>query len=259
MFRLFRQLRQRLLTDNRFGKYLLYAIGEILLVVIGILLALQVGTWKENQALEKDRRLLLQNLRTDFELRKNELLEFDEVLEKEINSLEYLLPLFNNTENLPDPAVVDSLLAYSLNAYSFNDSFKLLDLLFNTGRIDLIETAELKSLLLKWPFLMEETLEEQRILGRVDVNIGFPELSRHLSYHDVSGYSKFRNYGFSSYASKIEKDYVGLFQNRAYENYLSLRLQLIRIMKTDRLLMIESAEKILELIQGELRDGNPDD
>jgi hypothetical protein len=47
MLRFFRQIRQRLLTDNKFSKYLLYAIGEILLVVIGILIALQADFWNE--------------------------------------------------------------------------------------------------------------------------------------------------------------------------------------------------------------------
>ncbi|MGB5188613.1 hypothetical protein [Robiginitalea sp.] len=49
MLRFFRQIRQRLLTDNKFSKYLLYAIGEILLVVIGILLALQINSMYESQ------------------------------------------------------------------------------------------------------------------------------------------------------------------------------------------------------------------
>lgn len=47
MLSFFRQIRQRLLTDNKFSKYLLYAIGEILLVVIGILIALQIDEWRE--------------------------------------------------------------------------------------------------------------------------------------------------------------------------------------------------------------------
>jgi hypothetical protein len=57
MFRFFRQLRQRLLAENRVSKYLLYAIGEILLVVIGILIALQIDNWNEaqkNRAYEKE-------------------------------------------------------------------------------------------------------------------------------------------------------------------------------------------------------------
>ena len=49
MIKFFRQIRQRLLTENKFSKYLLYAIGEIVLVVVGILIALQINNWNENQ------------------------------------------------------------------------------------------------------------------------------------------------------------------------------------------------------------------
>ncbi|MBC2838871.1 DUF6090 family protein [Robiginitalea sp. SC105] len=49
MFRFFRQIRQHLLSDNKFSKYLLYAIGEVILVMIGILLALQVNNWNETK------------------------------------------------------------------------------------------------------------------------------------------------------------------------------------------------------------------
>jgi tetratricopeptide (TPR) repeat protein len=47
MIKFFRKIRQKLLTENKFSKYLLYAIGEIVLVMVGILLALQVNNWNE--------------------------------------------------------------------------------------------------------------------------------------------------------------------------------------------------------------------
>ena len=49
MINFFRNIRQRLLRENKFSRYLLYAIGEILLVVIGILIALQINNWNEAQ------------------------------------------------------------------------------------------------------------------------------------------------------------------------------------------------------------------
>ena len=65
MLRFFRQIRQRLLTDNKFSKYLLYAVGEILLVVIGILIALQINNWNEwRKDREKEREVL-------YELKEN--------------------------------------------------------------------------------------------------------------------------------------------------------------------------------------------
>lgn len=47
MITFFRRLRQSVLSENKFSKYLIYAIGEIILVVIGILIALQINNWNE--------------------------------------------------------------------------------------------------------------------------------------------------------------------------------------------------------------------
>ena len=49
MIKLFRKIRQKMLTENKFSKYLLYAVGEIILVVIGILIALSINNWNENR------------------------------------------------------------------------------------------------------------------------------------------------------------------------------------------------------------------
>ena len=72
MIKFFRRIRQQLLTENKFSKYLLYAIGEIVLVVIGILIALQINNWNEIQkskALELNILKDLHNtLNADFDL-----------------------------------------------------------------------------------------------------------------------------------------------------------------------------------------------
>ena len=49
MIKLFRHLRQSVIMKNQTGKYLKYAIGEILLVVIGILIAVQINAWNEGR------------------------------------------------------------------------------------------------------------------------------------------------------------------------------------------------------------------
>ena len=49
MIKFFRKIRQKLLTENKFSKYLLYATGEIILVVIGILIALQINNWNQGR------------------------------------------------------------------------------------------------------------------------------------------------------------------------------------------------------------------
>ena len=66
MIKFFRKIRQRLLTENRFSKYLIYAIGEIILVVIGILIALQINNWNENQKLKRTEQALLLSLEQEI-------------------------------------------------------------------------------------------------------------------------------------------------------------------------------------------------
>ncbi len=70
MIKFFRKIRQKTLTKNKFGKYLTYAFGEIVLVVIGILIALSINNWNEarisqtkfDQSLKKVHKELILNL-----------------------------------------------------------------------------------------------------------------------------------------------------------------------------------------------------
>ncbi|MEJ2584615.1 MAG: DUF6090 family protein [Robiginitalea sp.] len=66
MFHFFREIRQRLITDKRFSKYLLYAVGEILLVVIGILIALQVNNWNEESKAKRELNTILLEIHKDL-------------------------------------------------------------------------------------------------------------------------------------------------------------------------------------------------
>lgn len=66
MINFFRRIRQALLQGNKFRKYTLYAIGEIALVMIGILLALQVNNWNENQKSRNREMAFLQRLHSDI-------------------------------------------------------------------------------------------------------------------------------------------------------------------------------------------------
>lgn len=62
MIKFFRKIRKKLLSENKFSKYLLYAIGEIVLVVIGILIALQINNWNEENKNSKREKLVLNEL-----------------------------------------------------------------------------------------------------------------------------------------------------------------------------------------------------
>lgn len=73
MIKFFRKIRQNLIMENKSGKYIKYAIGEIFLVMIGILLALQVNNWNEGRKLKQTEISLLKELRSDLLFSKNEM------------------------------------------------------------------------------------------------------------------------------------------------------------------------------------------
>jgi hypothetical protein len=67
MIKFFRKIRQRMIKENRVSQYLLYAIGETVLVVIGILIALQINNWNSDRIDTNKMRLVLQSIRADIQ------------------------------------------------------------------------------------------------------------------------------------------------------------------------------------------------
>jgi len=67
MIKFFRHIRKKLLKENNFSRYTLYALGEILLVVVGILIALQINNWNEERKQRVEEIKLLQNFKASLE------------------------------------------------------------------------------------------------------------------------------------------------------------------------------------------------
>jgi len=67
MIKFFRKIRQKMLTENKFSKYLIYAIGEIVLVVIGILIALSINNWNQEQQQKKVLNNIYATIKVDLQ------------------------------------------------------------------------------------------------------------------------------------------------------------------------------------------------
>jgi hypothetical protein len=147
VIRFFHQIRQRLITNNKFSKYLLYAIGEILLVVIGILIALQIDNWNEQRKNNIKVAKYTEGLITD--LKKDRLLVVN-VLEdsrrdiEEINSYRHRL-----TAPSASLDTVCQIVRYEFNPLlspntKFNDN--TYNVLVSTGHIALLDQSLAESL-----------------------------------------------------------------------------------------------------------------
>ncbi|PTM11587.1 MAG: hypothetical protein DA407_01170 [Bacteroidetes bacterium] len=73
MIKFFRKIRQNLIMENKTSKYFKYAIGEIILVVIGILIALSINNWNENRKSESNKQKLMLALKKEFSINKKTL------------------------------------------------------------------------------------------------------------------------------------------------------------------------------------------
>jgi hypothetical protein len=93
MIKFFRKIRQNLLSKGNTGKYLKYAFGEIILVVIGILIALQINNWNENRKEDKIAKEYLIGINNDI---IKDIEQIDEILKEQIISIS----LISNIDNV---------------------------------------------------------------------------------------------------------------------------------------------------------------
>jgi len=97
MIKFFRHIRQTLLSKNKFNKYILYAIGEIVLVVIGILIALSINNANEMDKIRVKEHNYLQGIKADLSLNLSELQNFIHSRENHIKSANILLDFYEDT------------------------------------------------------------------------------------------------------------------------------------------------------------------
>ena len=101
MIKFFRLIRQRLLSENKFSKYLIYAIGEIFLVVIGILIALKLNANAENIKLNEKKQEYSNQIIEDFNREIQVFNAFKDGVEKDEKAYDQYLKVYNKPELNP--------------------------------------------------------------------------------------------------------------------------------------------------------------
>jgi hypothetical protein len=137
MIKFFRKIRQNLVLENKTGKYLKYAMGEIILVVIGILIALQINNWNEkNKEQAKTQTYytqLLEDLHKDKAFAKNTIEKFEE----QRKAYQDYLKKFNTT-NVTLKTMYQNLIGLNQESFAINFNTSTIESLQNSGEIVLI-------------------------------------------------------------------------------------------------------------------------
>ena len=151
MIRFFRTIRKKLATENKFMAYSRYAIGEIVLVVIGILIALKINNWNEDRKLEIQENLYLNRLLIENKEDVN-------TFKTEIKNLSYGIETIKAlSEALRDSTCSDSILLEKANDYfqfgsiypSFTSSTSTFDDLSSTGNLRVLTNSDLRDRIVK--------------------------------------------------------------------------------------------------------------
>lgn len=160
MIPFFRKIRHQLLTENRASKYLLYALGEIVLVVIGILIALQINNSNEDRKQRRQELHYLRNLKTDLNLNIAELDRYIAVRNSRIESANYVLEHFEG-KPLTD---LNAFAFHTTNIYiwqKFTQHDNTFQELVNSGNLALISNDSIKNGLLNLQALYKKLKNEE--------------------------------------------------------------------------------------------------
>ncbi len=180
MLKFFRKIRQQLLSENQFTKYLLYAIGEILLVMIGILLALQVNTWNETKKNQKVVHNLYENILTSLEGDSIDLVNVIERVNRGLESKRLLME--NSYDSLITKYSIEELgrIVFGTSAvgFSFFPRYGAYDQITNNGFLPLLRSEKVKNSLVE---LYERTYKRYE---HIDAEV---EKNRFQLYPIISG------------------------------------------------------------------------
>lgn len=148
MISFLRKIRQKFLSESRFRKYFIYAFGEIILVVIGILIALQINNWNDGQKNLKKEQQVLQNLKAEFVQNLEELQRDHKINLRCLNACIQFLEL-EKTEKA-NPQTLDSLLGMAFDFATFDARLGVINDVSSTGKLELIRDENLRLLLNQW-------------------------------------------------------------------------------------------------------------
>ena len=182
MIKIFRKIRQDLLSKRKTGKYLKYALGEILLVMIGILLALQVNNWNNNRIERKKEANFIENIHKEFQLNRTQL---DTVIFHHKKVYENSIKILNLTPINAQTVNIDSLSFYISNTfhhYTFNPQQSSINSLTNTSSFEIISNLELRKMLQKWNELVKDYQEEELLFRKYSFDNYVPYFSKNISF-----------------------------------------------------------------------------
>jgi len=206
MIKFFRKIRQKLLTENKFSKYLFYAIGEIILVVVGILLALQVNNWNQKRLELKLEEEYVERLKKDLE---QDILRFRNFQTSSLSIKQDVLELLSSAIVVDDiihnPVINSENLYISTYQALPETQSSTYEELKNSGSIRLIRNTDIR-------LMLDDYYDEHELMSGILQKS--PGAYIQILYGSLPG--------MSTYNSKVNKqDYTTLEKKIGFDFFLN--------------------------------------
>jgi len=215
MIKFFRTIRKNLLTEGKTANYLKYAIGEIILVVIGILIAIQLNEWRNDDTNNKRKQNVLKALKLEFQ---SNLSQLDTVLfynDKIQNAYPKVMDLINKQDAIVSKDIFNESLGDLSVTWSFNPINGALRSGISSGEIHLINNDRLIELLFSWEDVVKDSEEEIQILLNYQLD-AIPLREKYIRIADM-----YKHFFPVAKQSNYPSDYSGLIKDALFEDYVS--------------------------------------
>jgi hypothetical protein len=217
MIKLFKNIRKNLLNEGKISKYFKYAIGEIVLVVIGILIALQINNWNNELGNKRDEQRIVKNLNFEFKKNRISLQEYIKHHKEILSSAKNIMNLIGEPKEILNNHNIDSLLAQTLDYWSYKPSQAVVLDLISSGKLNLISSDSLRLQLFEWSSKLEENQESYLTMDEISQNLVLPYLTKNASMKNID------NYGILLWNKKTKlhhDDNYNMFQELEFENVM---------------------------------------
>ncbi|WP_338359028.1 DUF6090 family protein [Yeosuana marina] len=254
MIKFFRKIRQKMLIENKFSNYLIYAIGEIILVVIGILIALAINNSNQNRVIQKKEQTYLNGLKAEFQTSKFKLSELIKINKSNFYGAKKLLEDISNKNESPSEKQFSELLLNTFSSdISFNPNNSLLSEMISSGSLKDISNTTLRIKLTNWISTIEDVSKQESELGiqREKVLDIFRTNKNSLrTIFDLTGISQ--EIGLQKMEQSVSN--LDLLKSRKFENNILMFILTTNAMeKAHYEPLMKDLESIIELIENEIK------
>lgn len=245
MVKFLREIRHSQMTQGKTKWYLIYALGEVLLVVLGILIALQVNNWNENRKNAKLERSILENLQAELNVNLEELEAKIRRCGYSIRADSILISCMGPKSLGLAPEEIDSLLRIIRGYTTFGPADGVMKNLFNSGNINVIRNEELKFILSSWDRNLNEVKEVELWNSDFIRHILSPYLYDNILIREVN---KNTNLGRSSFSWQSNT----VLADEKFENLVMDSMGWSRALVNRYMILKEEILKMSNIIEGEL-------